>query len=85
MKTFEFKQLNIKPEGNWIKRTFATPHAKRTLFYALFGALMGYVIYFFSDIRPDGVLWSESTLQNILMGLGFGIFITNSPCARGKC
>ncbi|PTN07585.1 hypothetical protein [Mangrovibacterium marinum] len=79
----KFKQLDLKPRGNWFQRKLWTPHRKRTFIYMLAGAMFSLV---FSLITGD--LAKLSLLENlysILIGAFFGFLITNSPCARGRC
>ncbi len=85
MRTYNFKKLEIKPQGTWISRLLKSEHAKKTVKYATAGAVIGYMLFFFSDAEGSGMYWSDEALSNVIMGLGFGIFLTNSPCARGKC
>ena len=85
MKTFKFKELEITPEGNWLIRTMSSPHFKKTVLYGLVGAFIGYVLFYLSLGSDVRVLWNDEAMSNVLMGLVFGVFITNSPCARGKC
>lgn len=81
----EFKQLEIKPEGNWFKRTFTTPHAKRTAVYILIGALVGVGFFYFSQGRHMETIKFGDVAQSLIIGGFMGFFITNSPCARGRC
>ena len=81
----EFKQLDIKPEGNWLQRTLANPHTKKTLKYTLIGALAGLAIFYFTEGKELSQITSGDVLKSMLIGGFYGFFITNSPCARGKC
>ena len=81
----EFKQLDIKPEGSWFQRTFLTPHAKKSLIYLLIGMLAGPVFMLITNDQSIAKLSSGDFFQSILLGGLFGLFITNSPCARNKC
>ncbi len=85
MKTFEFKKLELKQEGSWFKRNFTSAHFKKTVLYCIIGALIGYVLFYFEQDASTQYLWSDKAMNNVFMGLAFGIFITNSPCARGRC
>jgi hypothetical protein len=81
----EFKQLNIKPEGSWIKRALASPHSKKTIIYIVLGAIAGFLFTYLSAGKPFAELGSGEIVQSVLIGAFFGLFITNSPCSRGKC
>ncbi len=85
MKTFKFKELEVTPDGSWFVRTMNSPHLKKTVLYGLVGALIGYVLFYLSLGSDSRVLWNDEAMSNVLMGLAFGVFITNSPCARGRC
>jgi len=81
----KFEKLEIKEEGSWIKRTIKKPHVKKTLLYILIGAFAGFAFYFFTEgIQMDKMPTNE-ILQSVGVGAFFGFFITNSPCARGRC
>ena len=81
----EFKQLDIKPEGSWLKRTIASPHTKKTIIYIVLGAIAGFLFTYFSADKSLAELSNGEIFQSMLIGAFFGFFITNSPCARGKC
>jgi hypothetical protein len=81
----QFKQLDIKPEGNWIQRTFLTPHAKKTLIYILIGIVAGPLLMLITNDKSFNEFSSVEILESMLFGGLFGLFITNSPCARNKC
>ncbi len=85
MKTFEFKKLELEDDRSWFKRTFTSKHFIKTLVYVVMGAIFGYVFYYFSDNRSADMLWSEEAFNNVFWGMALGLFITNSPCARGRC
>jgi len=85
MQTHQFKKLDVKPEGSWLKRTLKSKRFRKTVIYSLSGALIGYSLFYFVDGRAAGVIWNSAALENVLMGFGFGILLTNSPCSRRKC
>ncbi|MBN2636398.1 MAG: hypothetical protein JXR61_09010 [Prolixibacteraceae bacterium] len=81
----QFKQLDIKPEGNWFQRIFLTPHAKKTAIYVLIGIIAGPLLMLLTDNKSFAEFSSGEFFQSIFLGGLFGFFITNSPCARGRC
>jgi len=81
----EFKKLEIKEEGNWIQRKIKNPHTRKTLLYILLGALAGFLFYYFTEGAQMDVMPRGDIFQSILVGAFFGFFVTNSPCARGRC
>ncbi|MEN9444246.1 MAG: hypothetical protein RIS47_1136 [Bacteroidota bacterium] len=85
MKTFEFKKLEIREEGSWLQRQLRSAHVRKTALFAVIGAAVGYIMFFASHNMDSHLLWSDEAFKNVMMGAAFGVFITNSPCARGKC
>jgi len=81
----KFKKLEIQPEGGWIKRTLSSKHFKQTIAISFLAMLIAYAIFYFGQDANVKVFWSDKALENVFIGLGIGIFITNSPCARGRC
>lgn len=81
----QFKQLEIKPEGNWIKRNILSSHGKKTMIYMIIGAALALIITFFTEEKSISAFSAGEIFQSIFVGAAFGLFITNSPCARGRC
>ena len=85
IRTFEFKKLEIKDERSWISKALQSPHYRKTVLYATLGAIIGYLLFLFGEGSHLGIYWNDEAIQNIVMGVFFGIFLTNSPCAKGRC
>jgi len=85
MNTFEFKKLELEDDRSWFKKTFTSKHFIKTIIYVLIGAVGGYAFFYFSNGREMNMFWSEEALNNVFWGMALGLFITNSPCARGRC
>lgn len=85
MKTYQFKKLEILEEKSTFQKWLKSDQLKKTLLYSLAGMAIGYVLFYFSDSRSNDVFWNSLAKEYVLMGFAIGIFITNSPCARGKC
>lgn len=81
----KFKQIDLEPESNWYKRTFLTKHAKRTVLLIVIGAIVGCLYFVFVPGNQMEIIVANEVIKSMLMGGFFGFFITNSPCARGKC
>lgn len=79
------KKLELDSESNLIQRLLGSSHAKKTLTAVLIGGLIGFLYFYISEgqYMVDLTFWLVS--KSILIGMGFGAFITNSPCSRGKC
>ena len=81
----EFKKLEIKDERSWFKRVLGTPHTKKTLIYIAIGAIAGAGYFYFTQGKHMEDFVIGDFVKSALIGGFFGFFITNSPCARGKC
>lgn len=81
----EFKKLEIKQEGNWLTRFIKSQHFKRTIIAILVGGIAGFIFTFLSEGRDFSQIASNDIITNVFTGAFFGFFLTNSPCARGKC
>lgn len=81
----EFKKLELEPEGSWIKRRISNPHFKKSLKYILIGAVLGFVFFYLTEGMQMDKIPTGDIVQSMLVGAFMGFFLTNSPCARGKC
>lgn len=81
----EFKKLEIQEDGNWLQRKIRNPHVKKTMLYVLIGAVAGFAFYYFSEGMHMDKMPQQEIIQSVLVGAFFGLFITNSPCAKGRC
>jgi hypothetical protein len=81
----EFKQLEITPEGNRLKRLFSSKQFRKSVIYILIGAVLGIVFTYIAGGMQLSNLNSKDLITNAFFGAFFGFFITNSPCARNQC
>lgn len=81
----EFKKLEIKQEGSWLKRLIKSQHFKRTLLFILAGAVLGLLFTVVSNYSNLNEVNPKDYYSNIFTGAFIGFFLTNSPCARGRC
>lgn len=81
----EFKQLEIKPEPSWIKRTIRSQHTKKSVLFIVIGAIAGFLFFYFTEGKNMEVIETAGIIKSMLIGGFFGFFITNSPCARNRC
>lgn len=81
----EFKKLELEPESNWFVRTIKSKQTKRSILFTLAGALAGFIYFYLTEGKNMGIIQSGDIIQHMLIGGFFGLFITNSPCARNKC
>ncbi|HKK43248.1 MAG TPA: hypothetical protein VJ963_12615 [Bacteroidales bacterium] len=81
----EFKKLEIKEEGSFFKRLLKSPNVRRTVIYAVLGGLVGFLFFYFTEGINMQTIPGSDILRSISFGVFLGVFITNSPCARGRC
>lgn len=81
----QFKELELKPQGSWLKRTLRSAHFKKTMIAVFAGAAIGFAFYYFTEGRLMETIPGNEILKSIAIGAFFGLFVTNSPCARGRC
>jgi hypothetical protein len=81
----QFKQLELKSEDSRLKRTLNSAHFKRTLIAVAIGALIGFSFFYFTEGRLMESIPGIEILKSMGIGAFFGLFMTNSPCARGRC
>ncbi|PLX12670.1 MAG: hypothetical protein C0597_12770 [Marinilabiliales bacterium] len=81
----EFKKLELQEEDNRIKRLITSGRLKKSIIYILAGAFLGFIFTYFAEGRDVSQLASKEILSNVFTGAFIGFFITNSPCARGRC
>ena len=81
----EFKQLELNQEDNWIKRTIKSRSLKRSLLFIIGGAAAGFLFFYVTVGRKMNEITSVDIWNSVLIGGFLGFFITNSPCARGRC
>jgi hypothetical protein len=81
----QFKELELKSRGSWLKRTLTSPHIKKSLLAIGLGAVIGFTLYYLTEGRLMESMPGNEILKSLLIGGFFGFFYTNSPCARGRC
>lgn len=85
MLKIETKPLKLEKEGNWLQRKLWTAHTKKTLLFMLLGAIAGTVYFYLTDGKHMVNYEVVDVLKSALLGAFLGFFLTNSPCARGRC
>jgi len=81
----EVKKLELQRENKGIKGFFKSKQTRRTLIAILIGSLVALGFYYFTEGQSMDTFSMEQALKNMALGGFFGFFITNSPCARGRC
>lgn len=82
---FEFKPLEIKQQGTWWQRLYKSKQVRKTVLYMAAGSLISLAISYFSESNGFAGMSNGEISNALITGAFFGFFITNNPCARGKC
>ncbi|MBR08731.1 MAG: hypothetical protein CMP48_13760 [Rickettsiales bacterium] len=83
--SLEFEQVELGEKGKEAKRLEKIKHYKRTLIYMAIGALLSLAFSYLTEGATITALNGEEITNSLLLGGFMGFFITNSPCARGRC
>ena len=81
----EFKQLVLKQDSSWLKRKLRSKHFRKSVLYILGGGLAGFLLLYFTEGQSMDKIAGGDIFNNVFIGAFLGFFITNSPCARGRC
>ena len=81
----QFKKLELKDDTSWFKRTFSSPHVRKTLISIGVGAIIGLVYFLLSEGKNMDNVTTDEIVKSMLFGAFLGFFISNSPCAKGRC
>jgi hypothetical protein len=81
----KFKELEIKDESSWLRKTFTAKHTRKTIVSFLVGALAGFLFFYITEGHKLDAIVTADIVQSMLVGGFFGFFVSNSPCARNKC
>ena len=80
----QFKKLELEGEKG-IKILLKSKHFKKSLISIAVGAAAGFGYYYFSGGHSMDSLAFDGMIKHVVLGGFFGFFVTNSPCARGRC
>ena len=81
----KFKELELTQQESWLKRTITSPRTRKTLLAIGIGAVVGFTFFYITEGRLMESIPGKEIVKSLLIGGFFGFFITNSPCARGRC
>lgn len=81
----EFKKLEIEQKGSWFSRLITSSRTRKTLLAIALGALAGFLYFYITEGRSAEIITASEVLKSLGIGGFLGFFITNSPCARGRC
>ncbi len=80
----DFKPLEVKRVSP-LKANFNGKQLKRTLTFMIVGALASAAWFYYTNGQHMDVIAGADWFKSAAIGSLFGLFISNSPCARGKC
>ncbi|MFW5774429.1 MAG: hypothetical protein ACOCWD_07085 [Tangfeifania sp.] len=80
----EVKKLEIAEEKG-IKGFFKLKQTRRTIIAILTGAVAALAFYYITEAQSVDAFSMNEALKNMALGAFLGFFVTNSPCARGRC
>lgn len=84
MNISDFKELEVK-EKKSLRTLFKGKQFKRTLIFMVGGAIISVAWFYYGEGQHLGEITSTHWFKSAAVGALFGIFISNSPCARGQC
>ncbi len=81
----EFKKLELTQEHSWFYRTIRSKRFRNTIIAIVIGASAGFLYFYLTEGRNMTEITSGDIWNSVLIGGFLGFFVTNSPCARGRC
>jgi hypothetical protein len=85
IKTKMGKNCEVKPKPKTVKEFFISGYFWKPFLGVLIGGLAGFLYYHFVGCQSGSCAITSNPFLSILVGSMFGLFLTNSPCSRGKC
>jgi len=68
-----------------LKRVLLSRAFLRPLIGVVAGGLLGYLFYLLVGCSSGTCSITSTPLGSTIIGALFGLFVTSSPCSRGKC
>jgi uncharacterized membrane protein YjjP (DUF1212 family) len=81
----ETKKLDLEHEAKGLNKLFKSKQFRRTLAGILIGAAAGFALFYLTEGIHMDSLSTRDIFQSLGFGGLFGLFVTNSPCARNRC
>ncbi len=81
----EFKRLEIEEKQGLLRRLVSSGWLRRTAIFTIAGAAGGFLFYLITIGMDFNLMDSHGIIEHVLIGSFAGFFLTNSPCARGRC
>jgi hypothetical protein len=81
----ETKKLELQKENKAFPAFLKSKQLRRTVIGVVIGAVAGFAFFYLTEgIQMDSISTTD-VVQSLVLGGLFGLFVTNSPCARNKC
>jgi len=77
-------ELKVKLRDGLV-RLLKSPGFRRSALGVLIGGIGGFLYYYFKDCDPAVCTIAGNPYYSTLWGGFMGLFMVNSPCARGRC
>jgi peptidoglycan/LPS O-acetylase OafA/YrhL len=81
----ETRKLEFGHEDKGLKKVLRSKQLRRTLAGIFIGAAAGFAFFYLTEGMHMDSLSTTDILQSLAFGGLFGLFVTNSPCARNSC
>ncbi len=81
----ETKKLELQKENKGLSGILKSKPIRRTVTGIVIGAVAGFAFFYFTEGIQMDTLSTGDVFQSLIFGGLFGLFVTNSPCARNKC
>jgi len=79
----DFKEVEVKRKP--LAGLLNIARLKRTFLFMIAGAALSFAWFYYSEGQHMDVLSETETFKSLAIGAFFGLFISNSPCAKGQC
>jgi hypothetical protein len=81
----QFKELELSQQESKFKRTLQSAHFKKSVIAILVGATASFAFFYATEGKLMDTMLMGDILRSMAPGAFLGFFLTNSPCARGRC
>lgn len=79
----DFKEIEVKRKP--ISSLLNLARLKKTFIFMVIGAAASFAWFYYTEGQHMDQLAGPEIFKSMAVGAFFGIFISNSPCARGQC
>lgn len=79
----DFKEIEVKRKP--LSSIFNAAKLKKTFLFMAIGAAASFAWFYYTDGQHMDQMAGVDIFKSMALGSFFGLFISNSPCARGQC